>query len=73
MAGVPVGAPLLLQARQAGTRVFRPAVRGPIDASTGGVVKVRMEPTKTTTYRWFMPATGYADANFFAPLTVHVR
>jgi hypothetical protein len=73
MAGVPVGAPLLLQARPAGTRVFRPAVRGPIDASTGGVVSTRMTPEKTTTYRWFMPATGYADANFSAPVTVHVR
>jgi hypothetical protein len=73
IAGVPVGAPLQLQARPAGTRVFRPAVRGPIDASTGGVVSVRLAPDKTTAYRWFMPATGYADANFSAPVTVRVR
>jgi hypothetical protein len=73
MAGVPVGAPLLLQSKPAGTRVFRPAVRGPIDAAPGGMVSVRLAPDKTTAYRWFMPATGYADANFSAPITVRVR
>ena len=73
VAGVPVGAPLVLQSRPAGTHLWHAAVRGPVPAGTGGVVKWRLPPDKTTAYRWFMPATGYADANFSAPITVHVR
>jgi hypothetical protein len=73
VSGVPVGAPLVLQSRPAGTRFFRPASRGPIPASSDGTIRWRLAPDKTTTYRWFMPATGYADANFSPPLTVRVR
>ena len=63
IAGVPVGAPLVLQARPAGSPGFRP-VGGPVAASPGGAVSVSLVPDRTTTYRWFMPATGYADAGF---------
>ena len=72
IAGVPVGAPLVLQARPAGSAVFRP-VGEPVAAAPGGVVSVRLVPERTTTYRWFMPATGYADAGFSGPVTVRVR
>jgi hypothetical protein len=72
IAGVPVGAPLVLQARPAGTQVFR-AVGNPVAASPGGAVSLSLAPAKTTTYRWFMPATGYADAGFSSPVTVRVR
>ena len=72
IAGVPVGAPLVLQARPAGSPIFRP-VGPPVAASPGGAVSVRLAPGKTTTYRWFMPATGYADGGFSAPVTVAVR
>jgi hypothetical protein len=72
IAGVPVGAPLVLQARPAGAGVFRP-VSGPVAASPGGAVSVSLVPEKTTVYRWFMPATGYADAGFSAPVTIQVR
>lgn len=72
-AGVPIGAPLVLQAKPAGSGVFRPASRGPIPAGPDGRVTWRLAPDKTTTYRWFMPATGYADANFSGPVTVRVR
>jgi hypothetical protein len=71
IAGVPVGAPLVLQARTAGT-MFRP-VGAPVAAAPGGAVSVKVKPTKTTTYRWSMPATGYADGGFSAPVTVRVR
>ena len=71
IAGVPVGAPLVLQARPAGTRAFRP-VGSPVAAAPGGAVSVSLVPAKTTTYRWFMPATGYADGGFSSPVTVHV-
>ena len=71
IAGVPVGAPLVLQARPAGTRGFRP-VGGPVTAAPGGAVSVSLVPGKTTTYRWLMPATGYADGGFSTPVTVHV-
>ena len=71
IAGVPVGAPLVLQARPAGSPVFRP-VGDPVVAAPGGAVSVSLVPVKTTTYRWFMPATGYADAGFSSPVTVHV-
>jgi hypothetical protein len=72
IAGVPVGAPLVLQARPAGKQVFSP-VGAPVAASPGGAVSVKVKPTTTTTYRWFMPATGYADGGFSAPVTVRVR
>ncbi len=71
IAGVPVGAPLVLQARPAGSQVFRP-VGGPVAASPGGAVSTSLVPDRTTTYRWFMPATGYADAGFSTPVTVRV-
>jgi hypothetical protein len=72
IAGIPVGAPLVLQARPAGSSVFRP-VGGPVAASPGGAVSVSLVPERTTAYRWFMPATGYADAGFSAPVTIQVR
>jgi hypothetical protein len=72
IAGVPVGAPLVLQARPAGSPNFR-AVGDPVAASMGGSVSVSLVPDRTTTYRWFMPATGYADAGFSPPVTVRVR
>jgi hypothetical protein len=72
IAGVPVGAPLVLQARPAGKQLFRP-VGGPVAASPGGAVSVKVKPTTTTTYRWVMPATGYADGGLSAPVTVRVR
>ena len=66
IAGVPVGAPLVLQARPAGSpssvRWARPSPR-----PRGGAVSLRLVPDKTTTYRWFMPATGYADGGFSSP------
>jgi hypothetical protein len=72
IAGVPVGAPLVLQARPAGSSVFRP-VGDPVAAAPGGAVSVSLVPERTTAYRWFMPATGYADAGFSAPVTIQVR
>jgi hypothetical protein len=72
IAGVPVGAPLVLQARPAGSAVFRP-VGDPVAASPDGAVSVSLVPDRTTTYRWFMPATGYADAGFSTPVTITVR
>jgi hypothetical protein len=72
IAGVPVGAPLVLQAREAGTQAFRP-VGAPVAASPGGAISVQVKPARTTTYRWFMPATGYADGGFSAPVTVRVQ
>ena len=72
IAGVPVGAPLILQARPAGSPIFRP-VGPPVAAAPGGAVSVRLAPSRTTIYRWFMPATGYADGGFSAPVTVGVR
>jgi hypothetical protein len=72
IAGVPSGAPLVLQARPAGKQVFSP-VGAPVAASPGGAVSAKVKPTITTTYRWFMPATGYADGGFSAPVTVRVR
>jgi hypothetical protein len=72
IAGVPVGAPLVLQARPVGKQFFRP-VGGPVAASPGGAVSVKVKPTTTTTYRWVMPATGYADGGLSAPVTVRVR
>lgn len=72
IAGVPVGAPLVLEARPAGSAVFSP-VGAPVSASSGGAVTVTLAPGKTTAYRWFMPATGYADGGFSAPVTVNVR
>lgn len=72
IAGVPVGAPLVLQARPAGSPAFLP-VGPPVSASPGGAVSVRLVPGTTTTYRWFMPATGYADGGFSAPVTIGVR
>lgn len=72
IAGIPVGAPLVLQARPAGSGVFR-TVGAPVTASPSGVVTMRVAPGKTTTYRWFMPATGYADGGFSGPVTISVR
>jgi len=71
IAGVPVGAPLVLQARPAGKQIFSP-VGAPVTAGPAGAVSVKVKPATTTTYRWFMPATGYADGGFSAPVTVRV-
>ncbi|HEX5860513.1 MAG TPA: hypothetical protein VFY58_01635 [Nocardioides sp.] len=71
IAGVPVGAPLVLEARPAGSAAFQP-VGDPFAAGVGGSVSVGVNPDRTTTYRWYMPATGYADAGFSAPVTVRV-
>jgi hypothetical protein len=71
IAGVPVGAPLVLQARPAGSGVFRP-VGDPVAAALGGTVSVKVAPDRTTSYRWVMPPTGYADGGFSAPVTVRV-
>jgi hypothetical protein len=71
IAGVPVGAPLVLQARPAGSAAFQP-VGEPVAAGVGGSVSVSVTPDRTTAYRWYMPATGYADAGFSAPVTVRV-
>jgi hypothetical protein len=72
IAGVPVGAPLVLQARPAGKAVFTQVGR-PVAAAPGGAVSVKVKPRTTTTYRWFMPTTGYADGGFSAPVTVRVQ
>ena len=72
VAGIPVGAPLVLQERPAGTSVFR-TVGAPFTASPSGAVVVRVAPSRTTTYRWFMPATGYADGGYSGSVTVTVR
>jgi hypothetical protein len=71
IAGVPVGAPLVLQTRPAGNAAFQP-VAEPFAAGVGGQVSVTVNPDRTTAYRWYMPATGYADAGFSAPVTVRV-
>ena len=71
IAGVPVGAPLVLQARPVGSAVFH-SVSDPVPASPDGAVSVSLVPDRTTTYRWFMPATGYADAGFSPPVTIRV-
>jgi hypothetical protein len=72
IAGVPTGAPLVLQARPAGKRAFQ-AVGGPFAASAGGMVSVSVTPSTTTTYRWYMPSTGYANGGFSPPVTVRVQ
>lgn len=71
IAGVPVGAPLVLQSRPAGSAAFRPA-GDPVFAGLAGTVSVKVRPEQTTAYRWFMPSTGYADGGFSAPVTVRV-
>jgi len=71
IAGVPVGAPLVLEAKPAGSGVFQP-VGDPVAASLGGTVSIRVAPDRTTSYRWYMPPTGYADGGFSAPVTVRV-
>jgi hypothetical protein len=71
IAGVPVGAPLVLQAKPAGSPDFQP-VGDPVTAEVDGSVSVSLTPDRTTAYRWYMPPTGYADGGFSAPVTVRV-
>ena len=69
--GAPVGAPMALEARPAGATKFRP-IGDPITADTDGHVRTTVEPERTTTYRWYLPGIGYADASRSASITVVV-
>jgi hypothetical protein len=59
--GVATGAPLVLEARPAGAAGFTPVGGQQVTAGGDGSVVTTVKPERTTDYRWFMPATGYAD------------
>ena len=62
------GAPLVLEARPAGADAFTPVGPGPVPGGADGAVVTTVTPERTTAYRWFQPATGYADAGW-SPVT----
>ena len=68
----PTGAPLVLQARPAGADRFTAVGPGPLLGGTDGSVVTTVTPERTTRYRWFQPATGYADAGSSPVVTVRV-
>ncbi|QBR91331.1 hypothetical protein [Nocardioides euryhalodurans] len=65
------GAPLRLEARPEGAADFAP-VREVDPAGPDGRVVATVSPGRTTAYRWFMPATGYADATWSPAVEVRV-
>ena len=65
------GAPLRLEARPNGAAEFAP-VREVDPAGPDGRVVATVSPGRTTAYRWFMPATGYADATWSPAVEVRV-
>jgi len=66
--GVATGAALVLEARPLGAAGFTPVREEPVPGRADGSVVTTVTPEKTTDYRWFMPATGYADAGW-SPVT----
>ena len=68
----PTGAPLVLQARPAGADRFTGLGPEPLLGGADGAVVTTVTPERTTRYRWFQPATGYADAGSSPVVTVRV-
>ncbi len=66
--GVATGAALVLEARPLGAAAFAPVREEPVPGRADGSVVTTVTPEQTTDYRWFMPATGYADAGW-SPVT----
>lgn len=68
---VPIGSALVLQARPAGQRIFRPT--GPaLHSGPDGTVTAVVAPSVTTDYRWYLPDTGLADAGYSPTVRVGV-
>jgi hypothetical protein len=63
------GAPLVLESKPRGAAGFAPVGPAPSAPGPGGRVEMTVSPDTTTAYRWFQPATGYADAGW-SPRTV---
>jgi hypothetical protein len=70
-AGIPVGAPMVLEAKPAGEGEFRPT-GDPVPAASDGLVRTTVRPDTTTTYRWYLPGLGYADESWSAAVTIVV-
>jgi len=68
----PTGAPLVLEARPAGAERFTRVAPEPLLGGADGSVVATVTPERTTRYRWFQPATGYADAGWSPVVTVRV-
>ena len=66
------GAPLVLEARPAGAAGFTRVGPQPLLGGAEGTVVTTVKPERTTRYRWFEPATGYADAGRSPVVTVRV-
>ena len=66
------GAPLVLEARPAGADRFAPVAPEPLLGGADGGVVTTVTPDRTTDYRWFQPATGYADAGWSPVVRVRV-
>jgi hypothetical protein len=66
------GAPLVLEARPAGAARFTQVGPEPLLGGPDGNVVTTVTPERTTRYRWFQPATGYADAGRSPVVTVRV-
>ncbi len=69
---VPIGASMVLQAKTAESGKFV-AVGKVIPESNDGLVRKVVHPKKTTTYRWYLPAMGYADEAVSDVVTVTVK
>ena len=56
------GAPLVLVERGAGAAEWTPVSAEPLAARPDGAVVTTVTPASTTDFRWYRPATDYADA-----------
>ena len=72
--GAPIGASMVLQAKPAGApdAAFE-AVGDAIPESNDGLVRKVVHPRKSTVYRWYLPAMGYANETWSTTETVTVE